>query len=260
MLRWLAGQGFCTYLFDWGQPTKDAGQATFDKAVGERLIPALLSIGGPCHLLGYCMGGLMAASVSTLRPDLVKSLLLLATPWNFHDALGAMRARISLMKPMAIPHMKQHNLLPESWMQAVFATLDPESSIRKFANFAAMDDADMRAQIFVAVEDWLNEGVDLPSAIAMSCMEEWYEDNKPAQGRWKVCEMVIKAADIRVPTMVVAASQDKIVPLESAIAFADQRLKGDRLVCNTGHIGLIAGGKVVEEVWKPSAHWFASQQ
>jgi polyhydroxyalkanoate synthase len=260
MVRWLAAQGFAVYLLDWGQSVQDAGQADFDTAMVQRLLPALESLGGPLHLLGYCMGGLFAAATAILRPDLVRGVLMLAAPWNFHDALGAMKARISLMKPMALPYMKQYNILPENWMQAVFATLDPESGIRKFSNFAAMAEDDPRAAMFVAVEDWLNEGVDLPAGIAKTCMEEWYEQNRPANGTWQVCGELVRAGDIRVPTFVVAARDDKIVPPDSAMAFADQRLKGERLLCSTGHIGLIAGSKVVDAVWKPAANWFAAHQ
>ncbi len=260
LLRWLSSQGFDAYLFDWGTTTQDEAQANIDSALQNRLLPALESIGKPVLLLGYCMGGLVGAAAATLRPDAIKGLLLLATPWNFHDKLGALKARMSLMKPMAIPYMTQYRQLPESWMQAVFATLDPEGSIRKFSSFANMADGDEREKIFIAVEDWLNEGVDLPADIATLCMEEWYEDNKPFLGAWEVCGRNIRAQDIRLPTFVVAAAADKIVPSESAMAFAQQRTKCDTLLCQTGHVGLIASKDVIKQVWQPMAEWFAVQQ
>jgi len=260
LLRWLAGQGFDAYLFDWGQAAHDEGQQDANIAMTERLIPALESLGGPVLLLGYCMGGLFAAAASTLRPDLVQGCVMLATPWNFHDEKAALKNRLTLMRPTALPYMKQYNRLPESWMQAVFATLDPEGSIRKFSAFADMAEGDKREEIFMAVEDWLNEGLDLPAGIAMMCMEEWYEQNLPYKGEWEVCGKPIRAGDIKVPTLVVAAKEDKIVPLDSALAFADQRVKGERVVVSTGHVGLIAGGKAIKDVWTPIAEWFALQQ
>lgn len=260
LLRWFAAQGFDTYLYDWGNAAQDDGQQDRDSAMGQRLVPALESLGGPVLLLGYCMGGLFAAAVAALRPDLVRGVLLLATPWNFHDEKSALKSRLQLMKPTAIPFMKQHNRLPESWMQAVFATLDPEGSIKKFASFAAMQEDDPRVPVFIAVEDWLNEGLDLPAGIAMMCMEEWYEQNLPHLGQWVVCGKTVRAEDLKVPTFVVAAKDDKIVPLDSAIAFADKRIKGDRLIAATGHVGLIAGGKAMAEIWRPMADWFAVQQ
>lgn len=260
LLRWLAEQGFDIYLYDWGMAAEDKGQADFDTAIQTRLIPAIESIGGPVLLLGYCMGGLFAASLSILRPDLVKGCVMLAMPWNFHDERAALKARMSLMKPAAIPYLTQYGRLPESWMQAVFATLDPEGSIRKFSNFAQMPQGDAREAMFMAVEDWLNEGLDLPAGVARTCMEDWYEQNLPHLGQWEVCGKIIDARAITQPTFVVAASEDKIVPPDSAMAFADARIKGDRLLCKTGHVGLIASGRVISDVWTPIAQWFAVQQ
>lgn len=260
LVRWLAGQGFDTYLYDWGNAAQDEGQQNADDAMAQRLIPALESLGGPVLLLGYCMGGLFAAAAASLRPDLVRGVVMLAAPWNFHDEKAALKSRLTLMKPTAIPFMKQYNRLPESWMQAIFATLDPEGSIRKFSSFATMAEEDPRVPVFMAVEDWLNEGLDLPAGIAMMCMEEWYERNLPHLGEWAVCGKPVRAEDLKVPTFVVAAREDKIVPLDSALAFADKRIKGDRLIAATGHVGLIASGKAVSDIWKPMADWFAVQQ
>lgn len=260
LLRWLAAQGFDTYLLDWGTPAEDEGQESMDRLLQDRLIPALEFLQKKSLLLGYCMGGLFSAAASVLRPDLIRGCVMLATPWNFHDEKGALKARLSLMKPMALPYMKQYSRLPESWMQAVFATLDPEGSIRKFSSFARMPEDDPRVPMFVAVEDWLNDGLDLPAGVAMTCMEEWYERNLPFRGEWAVAGKVISAGAIAAPTLVVAAKDDRIVPLDSALAFADQRLKGDRLVCATGHVGLLAGKKAVSDIWKPICEWFAVQQ
>ncbi len=260
LLRWLAGQGFAAYLLDWGDSANDKGQKDFDAVVSQRLIPALESLGGPVLLLGYCMGGLFSAAAATLRPDLVHGITLLATPWNFHDEKSALKNRMMLMKPSALPYMAQYGRLPESWMQAVFATLDPEGSIKKFSSFADMPEGDSREDVFMAVEDWLNEGLDLPAGVAKTCMDEWYEQNLPHKGEWVVCGETVNAGAIKVPTFVVAAQDDRIVPPDSALAFADARVKGDRLLCKTGHVGLIASGRAVFEIWTPIANWFAMQQ
>ena len=259
LLRWLAGRGFDSYLFDWGCSVQDEGQRDFDAALAGRLFPALESLNRSVLLIGYCMGGLFAAAAAALRPDMIRGCVMLAAPWNFHDDKSALKARMTILKPAAVPYMAHYGRLPESWMQGMFATLDPEGSIRKFAAFADMEENDPRAAMFMAVEDWLNEGMDLPAGIARTCMEDWYEQNSPHTGAWKVHGRVIRAGDIKSPTLVVAARDDKIVPPDSALAFADARVKGDRLLCNTGHVGLIASTRAVQDIWTPIANWCAAQ-
>lgn len=259
LLRWLSAHGFETHLYDWGIPVEDAGQADFDCAVKDRLAPALESLGRPAIVLGYCMGGLFASALATIRPDLVKAMILLAAPWNFHAGNQYLKNRLSIMAPMAGPYMAQYGRLPESWMQAVFASLDPESTIRKFSGFAKMED-EAKEALFVAVEDWLNDGIDLPSGIGKLCLTPWYENNDPFEGRWQVCGKTVSASAITMPTLVIAAKGDRIVPKESALAFAQQADGAKSIVCNTGHIGLLAGSKAVEQVWKPIADWCAAHQ
>ena len=260
LVRWLAGHGHNTHLFDWGNPAVDPGQSDFEQALQRRLVPALKELQQPAVLIGYCMGGLFALAAAALYPDLVRGVVLLATPWNFHDEAGALRARLSLMQPLAMPFMAQYNRLPESWMQATFATLDPESSVRKFAAFARMAPENPGVEMFVAVEDWLNNGVDLPAGIARTCFDEWYRDNDPYNECWKVGGQTVSAGAIKARTCVIAARQDKIVPLDSALAFASQRAKCDTIICDTGHIGLLTGRNAPAEIWPRLSDWLTGQQ
>lgn len=259
LLRWLSIQGFAAHLFDWGQPTQDSGQADFDKAISQRLVPALETVEGPVILVGYCMGGLFTSAVAMLRPEKVKAQVMLAAPWNFHDKNAYLKNRLTVMAPMAETYMQQYSRLPESWMQAVFASLDPEGSIRKFSGFANMQD-DAKECMFVAVEDWLNDGIDLPTGIAKTCLTNWYQDNEPYNGSWAVLGEVIDAARIKAPTLVIAAKADRIVPPDSALGYAAKNPSAKTHICDTGHVGLLAGSKAAEQAWKPIADWCAAHQ
>lgn len=54
-------------------------------------IVAFLEAGTPAHLLGYSFAGTVAQLVATLRPELVRSLALLATPPNVGNVFASMR-------------------------------------------------------------------------------------------------------------------------------------------------------------------------
>src|SRR5436309_3571365 len=60
-------------------------------------------------------------------------------------------------------HHSQHaatalHALPMEVLQAAFWSLDPERTVRKFADFGRLDPESPTAQRFVALEDWANEG------------------------------------------------------------------------------------------------------
>lgn len=264
-LRWISAHGLEVYLFDWGKPTDDDGQTGFTAALKNRLIPALQSLGRPVLTIGYCMGGLFSIAASNISADSIKAMALLATPWNFHDQKGYLKNRLSVMSPVLLPYLKQYNRLPESWVQGIFATLDPEGTIKKFAAFATQKDPQKEA-LFVAVEDWLNDGVDLSANIAHTCVVDWYGENKPYLGTWALDDgQPILATAIPQPVLVITGQDDRVVPPKSALAFAQQRkgLEGritQTLICPTGHIGLMAGNRAKEMVWKPVVDWCAAQQ
>src|SRR5439155_965638 len=76
--------------------------------------------------------------------------------------------------------------VPVSVIQSLFMALDPFLAERKFIRFAGLDMAGEAAKSFVALEDWINDGVPLARRVALECARSWYRDNDPARGAWQV--------------------------------------------------------------------------
>ncbi|MFO0000634.1 MAG: alpha/beta hydrolase, partial [bacterium] len=101
------------------------------------------------------------------------------------------------MKPM----VDQWGELPVDGVQTLFATLDPLLVPRKFLEFSALEPASPGAKDFVALEDWLNDGVPLVAAVAKECLERWYSHIEQANRQWRVAGQAIDPGQIRVPTV-----------------------------------------------------------
>ena len=93
-----------------------------------------------------------------------------------------------------------------------FAGLDPLQVVRKFVAFGDMEADSPRAEIFVAVEDWLNDGVPLAAPVARECLAGWYGANTPGRGDWRVAGEAVQPSTLDLPTLVVLPDQDRIVP------------------------------------------------
>lgn len=257
--RWMSAQGRHVYLLDWGRSTDDDAQAHMDTLLRERLLPALTfagdTHGGPVDALGYCMGGtLLAAAAAQIPADRIGKLVFLATPWDFHAGDRKLQAMVQYWSASGLALAAQQGVLPADWVQTVFASVDPAMAVRKFTDFAAMDDADPRAALFVAVEDWLNDAADLPRDIAQTCIQDWYLNNAPAKGAWRD----VNPRSITAPALVVAARRDRLVPPESSRALFD-RLPGAAWQSpDTGHIGLMAGENAIDDIWQPIARWLSN--
>lgn len=263
--KYLSQNGFSVFIFDWGEPAETEKAYSVNDYITERLYPALSYLNKECgkpHMLGYCMGGTMAAGALAAfdnHRQFVRSLTLLAAPWDFKAGDAALALRMETYKNAAEPVMAATGVLPVDWIQALFASVDPLFMFNKFRAYAEMDKSTPEARRFVIVEDWLNDGVDLAAPAARQALQEWYIDNQPANGVWTIGNSIADAAKIKVPALVVAAANDRLVPHPSALAIAQQIEGRKTLEPAIGHIGMMASARAEKAVWKPVIDWLKAQ-
>ncbi|MFV3073105.1 alpha/beta fold hydrolase [Niveispirillum fermenti] len=268
LLRWLAGEGggdseggggIRPFLLEWGYPQAAERGFTMSDVVAGRLVRALevtcARVGGPVTLAGYCMGGLLALGAALRRPDLVSAYVAMAAPWDFHadDAAAAQRTA-ALVTPFD-PVMRLLGELPVDGVQTLFATLDPLLALKKFSRFGTMDMAGDEADDFVALEDWLNDGVSLPAAIARECLTGWYGENTPGRGEWRIADMPVRPQSLACPSLVIVPARDRIVPPAAARALGTALPGATVWQPSLGHIGMIVSGGAKARIWAPLRDW-----
>ncbi len=266
MLRWLAGQGVRPLLLDWGWPTAVERAFTLTDYVAGRLERAMVAAGAATGgktdrkpvLVGYCMGGTIAVAAAERRPELLGGLGLLAAPWDFHAAGKEDAQTLARALPLFEPALALNQTLPVDLLQVLFAMLDPWGVAQKYRGFARLDPESDRARLFVALEDWLNDGVPLGAPVARECLTGWYGENTPARGTWRIAGMPVDPAAIRLPSFVAAPARDRIVPPESARPLA--RLIPGAVLHEpaAGHIGMAAGHTAEAVLWRPLRDWLHS--
>ena len=255
MVRWLAEQGAHPMLLDWGEPEPDF---TLTDHIAGRLVRAMEAAkgsGGKIVLAGYCMGGTFATAAAALRPDLVNGLALLAAPWDFHagdiEHLHKLTATCAMLEPL----LRDMATVPVDLLQALFALDDPTAVAEKFRQFGRLDQDSAPARLFVALEDWLNDGVPLSGATARECLHSWYRDNLPARGEWRVAGLTIDPGSIIVPAFAAVPRRDHIVPPDSARALARLLPRLTLVEPNAGHVGMTAGRSAEKVLWAPLRDW-----
>jgi polyhydroxyalkanoate synthase len=262
MLRWLAGQGVRPLLLDWGWPTELERRFTLTDYVAgrlERAIEAAARVAAAkTALVGYCMGGTLAVAAAVRRPDLLSGLGLLAAPWDFHAGGREQAETLARALPLFEPALAFNQALPIDLLQVLFSLLDPWGVAEKYRGFARLDQVSARAKLFVALEDWLNDGVPLAAPVARECLAGWYGANTTARGAWRIAGMPVDPASIRLPTFVAAPARDRIVPPGSARPLAELIPGAVLSEPAAGHIGMAAGGAAERVLWRPLRDWLQS--
>ena len=258
LLRFLAASGCRPLLVDWGAPGETERGLDLTGYVAGRLEAALdaAKAAGAIRpvLVGYCMGGLLAVALALRRrPDLA-ALVLLATPWDFHAERPEQARLMGASAGACEPVLAALGELPVDLIQLLFAAIDPFQVIRKFLDFAALDPASERARLFVALEDWLNDGVPLAAPVARECLAGWYGENAPGRDAWMVAGRAVAPAALDLPSLVVIPDRDRIVPPASALALAGRLPRAAVLRPAAGHIGMVVTGSP-ERLRRPLVDW-----
>ena len=262
-LRHLAGRGLRPLVVDWGAPGSEERNFDLTDYVAGRLESAfdaaLRLAGAPIGVAGYCMGGLFALALALRRPDETACLAVLATPWDFH-AERAQPARFFGLIADCLPLLcDDQGALPVEVVQSLFFMLDPFSAERKFTRFAALDPNGDKARAFVALEDWVNDGVPLAAAVARDCARSWYGDNEPARGLWQIGGETVDPKQLRSPALVVVPSRDRIVPPSSAEPLAAALGGATVLRPPLGHVGMMSAARAPAMLWTAIADWLRAR-
>lgn len=251
LLRWLATQGMRPLLVDWGTPDAAARHETIDFHIEKLLLPMLRALGEPPVLAGYCLGGTIALAAACRMP--VAGLATIAAPWKF-NRYGTARPAIAAHWEAARPACEAMGLVPMEVLQAGFWQMDTPRTIAKFERFGRLDPASPQARAFVALEDWANGGAPLTFAAGEQMFERFFAANRPGAGRWWIGGTHISPARLACPAIEFLSATDRIVPAATAAGLPETR------TLQSGHVGMIVGGRARTELWKPLRDWICALQ
>ena len=230
LTRSIAMMGRRVMLLDWGKADERADLSVAGH-IESLLLPLLRSIDEPVALIGYCLGGTMAIAAANAIP--VERLVTIAAPWHF--------ARYPESSTCALRDMWLHSqaaasslgALPMEVLQAAFWSLDPERTVRKFAEFGRLDPDGAQARRFIELEEWANEGESLPYPAAKELVEGMFRDDLPGSGRWSLAQHSV-SAELATPALHLTAERDLIAPPQTAAS-------GNVVAIPSGHVGMIVG-------------------
>lgn len=264
LVEFLVAQGHDVFMLDWGKPTRADRHATFDDVTDERLGRAIReaarrSPDDQVHLLGYCLGGTLAAIHASARPKHVASLTALAAPVAFHDdGLLSAWCRSRNFDPRLV--VAAFGNVPWPLMQFAFHLLRPTLLLSKTMHMLDRAWNDEFLDGFLALETWGNDNVDFPGECFATYIEELYRKNAFVKGEFRLSGRPARMENIRCPVLAVTFEHDNIVPWRSAAALLDHVGSRDaqRIHLPGGHVGAVVARSAAAGLWpKLSAFWAA---
>lgn len=266
LVEHLVSQGIPVYMIDWGVPGPQDKFTTLEdhiiKWLGASLREACKHAGvEKMHLLGYCVGGTFATIYAALRPKRVAGLIALTTPINFHDdgllSTWASSNELDLEKLTSV-----FGNIPSDFLEESFALLSPLA--RSQTQRGLWDrawDPDFLKKHF-SLSGWLGDNVEFPGRSYKEYIEKCYVNNDLVNNRMILGDERVDLSNIKCPVLTVIATQDHIVPKDSAtildtmVSSEDKQLEEIR----AGHIGITVGGGAKKAMWPIVTEWLKNRQ
>jgi len=237
--RFLKEQGFHVFLMDWGSPTEAEYDFNCTDYIEKYLITAFNELekntNTPIITIGYCLGGLFAIALAQLIGDRMQGLGLFASPWDFScDEVWHLPDVTILEQTFDL-----YKIIPSVFLQSMFLLMSASSIEEKFRKLYSCKDING----FMAIEEWLNDGVDLTVPVAKELFINWVHKNTPFKGEWLVKGKIINPEKITIPTFISIPKNDKIVPPNCSKSLCDIIPNNYLLEQKAGHIGMLIGNK-----------------
>lgn len=262
LAQYLAAAGFDVYLVDWGIPGDEDRLLGLDDLIDEYLQPALarvrhLAASEGLTLLGYCMGGTLAAIAAALeRWEAPNNLITLAAPVDFAQAGRLARwCAADVLDIDAV--VATFGNVPALLVEAAFTLLRPTAKTRAALRFFEHAGDPRAHQAYAALAQWSDEWIPFPGRAAQDWVKLFYQENRLVDGTLRVGGRSVDLGRIGAPVLVIGAHDDEIAPPSSVAALFDKVAGRDRryLELPGGHIGLVAGRSARDNLWPRIKGW-----
>lgn len=256
LAEYLVAQGHDVYCLDWGTPGPEDRYLSFDDIVDGYLGRALRKT-RRAHVLGYCMGGTLAAIHAAAHPDRFASFTAIAAPVRFADA-GLLSA-FSRSKTFDLDAvLGACGNMPWQLIQAGFNLLRPTLPLAKAVTLVDRAENEEFLAGHAALEQWGGDNVAIPGAFYRRYLDELYRGDALIAGTFRLRGRPVDLKRVTCPTLVVTFEHDTIVPAACATPLLERAGASQKqhLHLPGGHVGAVVSKHAAKTLWPQlSAFW-----
>jgi polyhydroxyalkanoate synthase subunit PhaC len=263
LVEFLTNAGLDVYMLDWGVPDELDADNDLERYVDWYLPRAVAAArresgSGEVTLVGYCLGGVMAALYAAAHEDAgVRNLVLMATPLDFSE-MGPMVAalREGRMDPEDL--IDHTGNVPADVLYSGFYMQAPTVEIAQKATLLEHLWNDEFVEGFQAMATWSRDHVPFPGAAFRELVQVLVRENALMSGSLRLGGRRVHLADARANVLSAMAERDNVVP--AAAVEPVMRLVGDpdrreELRLPGGHVTFGTGKGALKVTMPKLAEW-----
>lgn len=259
LVRELQAKGRDIYLIDWGYPDLCDRHLGLDDYIGDYLDSVIQSVidrssFDQLDLMGICQGGVFSLAYASLHPERIRKLVTVVTPVDT-DVEGFTLSE--MVRETDIEQLVDaYGNLPGAFLNQIYAALKPlQLGVLKEMELGRSIKDPASAELFLRMEQWINDSPDLAGRAAVEFAETFFKGNGLIQGSFAVESKTVNLTAIRSPILNIFGSNDHLVPPASSQALKsaiDPKTPYEELALPAGHIGAFISdrcrSKVIEAI------------
>jgi len=261
-IGYLVNKGIDVYLLDWGIPGPEDEHLRFDDLVLEYLpqaVQQVLKASGRkrLHLLGYCIGGILATLYAAMYPDApLDSLLLLATPVDFSpmSVLGIWLNPRTFNVDKLIEDVGN---IPPTFIftgARLLSLIGATSLLEEFAQ------DEQTSEVWRAISLWAMDGVPFPGEAFRQLVKDFYQSNKLITDQLTLAGKPAHLSNITIPLLNIGGQEDYLVPPSQIKPLFEKVCSTEKalIIVPGSHFALAIGQQAVCSLWPREVDWLVS--
>jgi polyhydroxyalkanoate synthase subunit PhaC len=258
----LLAEGFDVFLLDWGEPDNADADLGLEAFVLDELHWAVretlrATAAEELSMLGWCIGGTLAAMYAALERDAVRNLILLTTPIDTTSSRYTKWVGRDSFDPAAVTDV--YPSVPGALIDFANKLLKPVTNYwttyrRLWDDVYAGND---RRVAYQAMARWIADNPSFPGRAYREWITWMYKENALVRGRVRLRGRRVDLSRIEANMLVVTAGADHIAPRDGTVAVLDLVSSADvtHLDRPGGHIGLMVGSNARHGIWPDIVEW-----
>ena len=262
----LLQRGFDVYLVDFGEPDAADAYVTLEHYVLDWLPAAADAVrtdSGQSELsiLGYCMGGLFALShVAANRDVSVRNIVTIGAPIDF-EKMGLLAWVAKHGGDQIEGIARRIGNIPGGLSSIGFRLLSPMKNVTRYSDLFMNLWSEEYVNGFDAMNQWIGQFIDYPQGAFLQFYKEFVRHNKLVKGELRIGDRTANLRDVEASILAFAGDSDQVATVAASRAITDAVGSDDTefIVVPGGHMGVFAGSRAPELVWRPAADWLAER-
>ncbi|WP_240951655.1 alpha/beta fold hydrolase [Bacillus sp. RO2] len=252
----LVNKGFDVYMIDFGKPGFEDRDMTIDDYITNYIQAGVRgaikhSSAKEVTIMGYCLGGTLAAMYASIAKEPIKNLVLFVTPVDFNNP-GYFDKWVKALREENMDstrYIDELGIIPSSHVEAGIRLVTSPIYFTPYLSLLLNRDDEAYVKKWHRFNTWTKGHIPLTSGAAKQIIKDFTKGNKFINNKSKINGHQAKLSNIQANLLVVGTEGDRLVPLDHIFPIMDEVASVDKTahILKGGHTGTsVRNGRLPE--------------